>query len=114
MPPVDAAWDDLVVGLQEDGAVSQVIEEGYDGGLDVKGIEPEGEDAGFALAFGVKVFDLRLFFFGDGIETRVGVKEVGNKGEVQFGIAGNKGCGGEELAAFELIGVVKDLLCSLE
>ena len=114
VPPVDAAGDDLVVGLQEDGAVAEVVEEGYDGGLDVQGVEPESEDAGFALAFGVEVFDLRFFFFGDGIEARVGVEKVGNKGEVELGVTGDKGCGGEEFTAFKFVGVVKNLLRSLK
>ena len=55
---VDAARHDFVVRLQEDGAVAEVVEEGVHGGLDVEGVEPEGEDAGLALAFGVEVFDL--------------------------------------------------------
>ena len=56
--PVDAAGDDFVVGLEEDGAVSEVVEEGVDGGLDVEGVEPQGENASFSFAFGVEIFDL--------------------------------------------------------
>lgn len=74
MPPVDAAFDYFVVSLEEDGPVAEVIKQGIDGRLDVQAVEPESEDAGFALAFGVKVLDLGFFFFSDGVETWMGVK----------------------------------------
>ena len=112
--PVDAAWDDFVVGLEEDGAVAEVVEEGVDGRLDVEGVEPEGEDAGFALAFGVEVFHLELFFFGDRVEARVGVEKVGDEGEVEFRVAGYKGGGGKKFAAVESVGVLEDFFGSLE
>ena len=38
--PIDAAGDDFVVGLEEDAAVAEVVEEGVDGRLDVEGVEP--------------------------------------------------------------------------
>ena len=82
MTPVYAAGDDFVVGLQEDGTVAEVVEERVDRGLDIEGVEPKGEDAGFAFAFRVEVFDLGLFFFGDGVEARVGIEEVGDEGQV--------------------------------
>ena len=114
MAPVDAPFDHLVVGLEEDGPVAEVVEEGVDGGLDIEAVEPKGEDAGFAFAFGIKVFDLGFFFFGDGIEAGVRVEEVGDEGEVEFRVAGDEGGGGEEFAAGELIGVGKDLFRALE
>lgn len=107
--PVDAAGDYFVVGLQEDGAVGEVVEEGVDGRLHVERVEPEGEDAGFTFALGVKVFDLSFFLLGDGVETRVGVEKVGDEGEVEFGVAGDERGGREEFAARELVGVLKDL-----
>lgn len=67
MAPVHGALDDLVVGLEEDGAVAEVVEEGVHGGLDVEAVEPEGEDAGFALALGVEVLDFELLLLGDGL-----------------------------------------------
>ena len=90
MAPVDAARDDFVVGLQEDGAVAEVVKEGVHGWLDVEGVEPEGEDSGFPLAFGVEVFYFEFFFFGDGVEAGVSVEEVGNEGKIQLWIAGDK------------------------
>ena len=114
MAPVDASLDDLVVGLEEDGPVAEVVEEGVDGGLNVEAVEPEGEDAGFTLAFGVEVFDLGFFFFGDGIEAGVRIEEVGDKGEVKFRVAGYEGGRGEEFAAGELVGVGEDLFRALE
>lgn len=114
MTPVDSAGDDFIVGLQEDGAVAEVVEEGVDGWLDVERVEPEGEDAGFAFAFSVEVFDLLFFFFGDGIETGVGVEEVGDEGEVEFGVTGYEGGGREEFAAFEFVGVLENLFSALK
>lgn len=80
--PVDGAGEDFVVGLQEDTAVAEVVEEGIHSGADVEGVEPEGENASFAFAFGVEVFDFEFFFFSDGVEAWVGVEEVGDEGEV--------------------------------
>ena len=115
VPPVDAAGDHFVVGLEQDRAVFQVVEEGHHGGLDVKAVEPEGEDAGFALAFGVEVFDFLLFFLRDGVEARVVVEEIGDEGEVEFGIAGDERCWSQEFAAWwvEAVGVLEDLLGAL-
>ena len=113
MSPVDAAGEDLVVGLQEDGAVAEVVEEGVHGRLHVEGVEPESEDTGFALAFGIEVFHLGFFFFGDGVEARVSVEEVGYEGEVEFGVTGDEGGWGEKFAAVELVGVNEDLLGAL-
>lgn len=111
--PVDGAGDDFIVGLEKDGAVREVVEERVDSRLDVEGIEPKGEDAGFAFAFGVKVFDLGFLLVGDGVEAWVGVEEVGDKGEVEFGVAGNEGGRGEKLATGELVGVLKDFFGAL-
>jgi hypothetical protein len=72
--PIDAAGYDFVVGLEENAAVAEVVEEGIHCRAHVEGVEPEGEDAGFALAFGVEVFDFEFFFFRDGVQTGVGVE----------------------------------------
>ncbi len=72
--PVDAAGDHFVVSLEENAAVAEVVEEGVHCWADIEGVEPEGEDAGFALAFGVEVFDFEFFFFRDGVEAWVGVE----------------------------------------
>ena len=82
MSPVHAAGDDLVVGLEEDEPVAEVVEEGHHGRLDVEGVQPQGEDAGLALALGVEVIDVGLFFLRDGVQAGVGVEEVGDEGEV--------------------------------
>lgn len=112
--PIDRAGDNFVVGLEEDGAVGEIVEEGVDCRLDVEGVEPEGEDACFALAFCVEVFDLGFFFVGDGVEAGMSVEEVGDEGEVEFRVAGDEGLGGEEFAAGELVGVLEDLFGALE
>jgi hypothetical protein len=111
---VDTAGNDLVVGLQENGAVAEVVEEGDDGRLDVEGVEPKGEDTCFALAFGIEVFDLLLLLLGDGVQTRVGVEQVRNKGKVELRVTGHERGRGKELAALELVGVLQDLFSSLK
>ena len=112
--PVDAAGDDFVVSLEEDAAVAEVVEERVDGRFDVEGVEPKGEDAGFALAFGIEIFDFEFFFFRDGVEAGVSVEKVGDEGEVEFWVAGDQGCGGEEFAAVEPVCVLEYLFGSLE
>ena len=99
MAEIDASRHDFVVSLQQDGPVTKVVEERVDRWLYVEGVEPEREDAGFALSFGVKVLDLQFFFFGDGVQTGVGVEKVGNEGEVEFWVASDEGSRGEEFAA---------------
>ncbi len=98
-PPVDRALDHLVVRLQEDGAVAEVVEEGLHCRLHVQAVEPQREDAGLALAFGVEVLDLDLLLLGDGVERGVRVEQVGNEGEVELGVAGHERRRAQELAA---------------
>ena len=107
MPPVDAAGDDLVVGLKQDGAVLEVLEEGLHDGFDVQRVEPESEDARFALALGVKIFNLGLLFLGDGVQAGVCVEQVGHESEVELWVTRNKRCRGQELAAVKGIGVLE-------
>ena len=114
MAPVDAAGDNFVVGLQEDSAVTEVVEQGVDGWSHIQGVEPQCEDTGFALPFSVKVLDLGFFFFRDGVQAGMRVEKIGDKGKVQFRVAGHQGGGGEEFAAFELVGVVQDFFGSLK
>ena len=44
----------------------------------------------------------------------MGIEEVCDEGEIEFGVTGNEGCGGEELSAIETVGILKYLLCALE
>ena len=90
VPPVHGARDYFVVGLEKYCAVFEIIEEAYNGWLDVEGVEPEGEDAGFALAFGVEVFDFLFFFFRDWVEAGVVVEQIGDEGKVKLWVAGYK------------------------
>jgi hypothetical protein len=111
--PVDGFRDHFVVGLQQDVAVFQVLEEGLHHGLDVERVEPQREDAGLALALGVEVVDVGFFLLGYGVEPRVGVEEVGDEGEVELWVAGDEGGGRQEFAAVEAVGVVEDLFGAL-
>lgn len=100
--------------MEKDCAVAEIVEERNNGRLDVQTVEPKGEDTSLSLALGVKVVNVSLLFLGNGVETWVSVEEVGNKGKVELGVSGNKRCGGEELATFEFVGIVEDLLGSLK
>lgn len=88
MSPINASRDDFVVSLEEYAAVPKVIEERVDGWLDIERIKPKREDTGFAFTLCVKVFNYELLLFGDGVQARVGIEEVGNKGKVEFGVSG--------------------------
>lgn len=74
--------------------------------MDVERVEPESEHSSLALAFCVKVLDLKLVLFGDRIKTGMGVEEIGDESEVKLGVSCDKGSWGQELAAVQLIGVV--------
>jgi hypothetical protein len=113
MTPIYRARNDLVVGLQKNGTVAEVVEEGYDGRLNVQTVEPKSEDTSLTLTFSIKVLDISLLFLSDGIKTRVGVEQVGDESKVELGVTGDERLGGQEFAAVELVGVVKDLFGTL-
>lgn len=92
MPPVDASRNDLVVGLKKDGAVSEIVEQRDDRGLDVERVKPKGEDAGFTLSFGIEIVHLSFLLFGDRIEAGMSVEEISYEGEIEFGVAGDQRC----------------------
>ena len=114
MAPIDTTRDDFIVSLEKYAAVTKVIKEGIDRWLDIERVEPKREDTGFAFAFGVKVFHFELLLFGDGVEAWVGIEEVGDKGEVEFGIPGYERCWGEKFATIKSVGVLEDLLGTLK
>ena len=90
MAPIDTTRYDFIVSLEENATISQIVEERVNSWLDIEGIEPEGEDTSFSLALCIEVFNLVFFFFGNGIEAGVGVEEVGNESEVEFGVSGDE------------------------
>ena len=106
MAPVYAAREDFVVGLEEDAAIAEIVEEGVYGWLDVQGVEPEGENTSFTLAFRVEVFDLEFLLFGNRVKAGVGVEKVSNEGEVEFGVSGYKRSWGKELAAVQAVSIL--------
>lgn len=113
MAPVDAAGNDFVVGLEEDAAVSEVLEERIDGRLDVEGIKPKGKYSGFSLALGVEVLDFKLFLFGDRVESRMSIEKVGNESEVEFWITSDEGARRKEFAAVKSVSILEDFFCAL-
>lgn len=114
--PKHAAFDNLVEGLKQDIPVANIIEEGDHRRPHIKTVEPESEDAGFAVALGVEIFhfDLYLLFVCDGFESRVVVEEVSDEGEVELGVTANKRFWCQEFAAAEFVSFLKDLFSALE
>lgn len=112
--PVHASGDDFLIRLQEDGAISEIIEEGIDGRPNVEGIEPQGEDTRFTLSLGIKIFDFELFFFGNGIQAWVRVEQIRDKGQVELRIAGHEGRRSQKFATPKLVGMLKHLLGLLD
>ncbi len=114
MAPVDKALDDLIVRLEEDGAVPEVVEEGLDGGLHVEAVEPEREDTSFSLALRVEIFHLQLLLLRDGIEGGVRVEEVRDKGEVELRVTGDERGGVRNLRQPSLSACDENLLRPLQ
>ena len=106
MAPVYAAGEYFVVGLKENIAVAEIVEEGVNSGLDVQRVEPKGENTSFTLAFCIEVFDLEFLLFGNRVEAGVSVEKIGNEGEVEFGVSGYKGRWGKELAAVQVVSIL--------
>ncbi len=114
MAPVYAAWNHFVVGLEENVAIVEIVEEGVNSRLDVQRVEPKGENTSLTLAFRIEVFDLEFLFFGNRVEAGVSVEKISNKGEVEFGVSGYEGRWRKELAAVQSVGVLEDLFGTLE
>ena len=57
MTPIDASGNDFVIGLEENTTISEIIKEGINGWLNIQRVQPQGENTGFSLAFGIEIFD---------------------------------------------------------
>lgn len=44
----------------------------------------------------------------------MGIEQVCNESKVELGVSGDKRCWSQELAAAKSVGILKNLLCSLE
>ena len=110
--PDDRAREDLVKGLEDDQPVFDVLKEVEYAWFDAERVEPEGKDTGFAFAFCVEIFDGAIvfgFLFVERGEAGPGVEEVGDKGEIEAGVSGDEGGGGEVFATADGGGVLEDL-----
>lgn len=114
MAPVYAAGDYFVVGLEEDAAVAEIVEEGVYSWLDVQGVEPKGENTSFTLAFRVEVFDLEFLLFGNRVEAGMSIEKISNEGEVELGVSGYKGSRRKEFAAVQVVSILQNLFGTLE
>ncbi|KAI3476329.1 hypothetical protein L1887_62093 [Cichorium endivia] len=81
--------------------------------LDVEAVEPERKDARLALALGVKVLNLDGRRLVQRLETRPGVEEMRDEGEVELGVARDHGAGREVLAAADGVGALEHHLGTL-
>lgn len=80
MAPIYAAGNHFVVGLKENIAIAEIVEEGINGRLNIQRVEPKSKNTSFTLAFRIKVFDLEFLFFGNRVEARVSVEKISNEG----------------------------------
>ena len=55
-----------------------------------------------------------LLFFCNRVEAWVGIEKIGYKGKIEFGIASDERRRRKELPAIDFVGIIEDLLCSLE
>ena len=106
MAPIHAAGNYFVVGLEENVAIAEIVEERVNSGLDVQRVEPKGENTSFTLAFRIEVFHLELLFFGNRVEAGMSIEKISNEGEVELGISGYKGRRGKELAAIQAVSIL--------
>lgn len=108
--PDDGAGDDLVKALQEDGSILrqhssddqvgrtvghaakhtylEILEQVVYSWVDIQAVQPQCEDTCFPLSLRIKVFNLRWCLgLVQRVKTRMGVEEMGDKGQVQLWIA---------------------------
>lgn len=114
--PDDRAGEDLVKRLEDDQAVFDVLKQVEHAWFDAERVQPERKDARFTFAFGVKIFDRAIIFsflFIERGETGPGVEEVGDKREVEAGVSGDEGGGGQVFATPNGGGVLEDLFGTL-
>lgn len=87
----------------------EVLEQVVHTRIDIQRVEPEREHARLALALGIKVLNDRSLVLLERFEARPGVEEVGDKGEVELGVACDERGRREVLAAADRVGVLQDL-----
>jgi hypothetical protein len=79
--PLHDAGLDLVHHAQQHQTIAQVLEQVVHEGLHAQRVHPQRECACFtgALAGKEPLLELRLLLFGEGLETGVGVEQIGDK-----------------------------------
>jgi hypothetical protein len=110
--PHNAAGDDLVECLENDQPILEVLEEVVHGWLDAERVEPQGEDACLALAFGIEVLDHAVvlgFLLIKRGKSGMRVEEVGDEGEIETGIAGDEGGYGQVFTTADCFRVLQNL-----
>jgi len=103
--PVDNAGLDLVEELDEDESVTEILVEVVDERVDSEGVHP----VAVGLLLAVLLDDLDL----NGLQGGAGVEHVGNEGKVELGVTLGNITGTHELAAVDLLGLVKHLVGTL-
>lgn len=114
MAPINTTRDNFIVSLKEYATVPKVIEERIDRWLNIEGIKPKRKDTSFAFTFRIKIFHFKFLFFSDRIETWVGIEKIGDEGKIEFRVSSYERRWGEKLATIKSVGVLKNLLGSLE
>lgn len=92
----------------------EVFEQVVHSWFHVQRVEPECEHSSFPLAFRVKVLDrLRCLGLLQWLQPRPGVKQVGDKGQVELRVTRDETVGSKEPTTANLVGILQDLLRSL-
>ena len=87
----------------------EVLEQVVHARIDIERVEPERKHPRLAFALGVKLFNHRSLVLFERFEARPRVEQVGDECEVELGVAGDEGRGGQVLAATDRVGVLEDL-----
>lgn len=87
----------------------EILEEIINPRINIQRIQPKRENPRFPFSLCIKVFNHGTFILFEGFKTRPSVEQVGDKGEVEFGVSGDEGRWGEVLATTDRVGVGKDL-----
>jgi len=68
----------------------EIFEQIVNARIDIERVEPKSEDTRFSFAFSIEVFDNRSFVLLERFQTWVGVEQVCDESEVEFGVSGDE------------------------
>jgi len=97
-------------GKEKFGTDLQILEQVVDSRLDVQRVQPQGKDPSLPLSLRIEVLDLRRSLgFLERLQTRPGVEEMSDEGEVELGVSSDERGGSEVFSASDFVSVLEDL-----